>query len=194
MATYWDEKPATLSGALKETRGSRRQLQRHLELAHHRRPQAHRRHVWRHCLPLLPAGRIRGAAPAMQLAQPNGDFLNGDQYNRLFTMHGTTMVFMVVMPMSRGLLQPDDPADDRRPGRRVPAAERVQLLDVPGWRAVPQRQLLHRRHLQRLARRARRRLVLLRDAVLEGVHARARQWTSGSSDCRSWASRRSPAV
>ncbi len=36
----------------------------------------------------------------VQLARPANDFLSPDQYNRLFTMHGTTMVFLVVMPMS----------------------------------------------------------------------------------------------
>src|SRR5882672_10280153 len=35
-----------------------------------------------------------------QLATPNASLLNADEYNRLFTMHGTTMVFLVVMPLS----------------------------------------------------------------------------------------------
>ncbi len=35
-----------------------------------------------------------------QLAQPNGTFLNADQYNQIFTMHGLTMIFLFVMPMS----------------------------------------------------------------------------------------------
>jgi cytochrome c oxidase subunit 1 len=35
-----------------------------------------------------------------QLIVPDNDVLNPDQFNRLFTMHGVTMVFMVVMPMS----------------------------------------------------------------------------------------------
>jgi cytochrome c oxidase subunit 1 len=35
-----------------------------------------------------------------QLAQPNGALVNADQYNQLFTMHGITMVFLFVMPMS----------------------------------------------------------------------------------------------
>jgi len=36
----------------------------------------------------------------LQLAQPNGTLLSADFYNQLFTMHGTTMVFLVVMPIS----------------------------------------------------------------------------------------------
>ena len=35
-----------------------------------------------------------------QLARPDQTLLNADQYNQLFTMHGITMVFLVVMPMS----------------------------------------------------------------------------------------------
>lgn len=36
----------------------------------------------------------------MQLATPNGTFVSPDAYNQLFTMHGTTMIFLFVMPMS----------------------------------------------------------------------------------------------
>jgi cytochrome c oxidase subunit 1 len=35
-----------------------------------------------------------------QLAGPDGQLLNADQYNQVFTMHGVTMVFLFVMPMS----------------------------------------------------------------------------------------------
>jgi cytochrome c oxidase subunit 1 len=35
-----------------------------------------------------------------QLATPNNDFLSADAYNQVFTMHGTTMIFLVVMPLS----------------------------------------------------------------------------------------------
>src|SRR5215211_363444 len=34
-----------------------------------------------------------------QLAQPNGQVVDAETYNEIFTMHGTTMVFLVVMPM-----------------------------------------------------------------------------------------------
>jgi cytochrome c oxidase subunit 1 len=36
----------------------------------------------------------------VQLAQPNGTLLSADVYNQVFTMHGTTMVFLVIMPLS----------------------------------------------------------------------------------------------
>src|SRR5437764_675861 len=35
-----------------------------------------------------------------QLARPNGHVLTAQQYNEVFTMHGVTMIFLVVMPMS----------------------------------------------------------------------------------------------
>ena len=38
----------------------------------------------------------------IQLAVPNNDFLTPNTFNRLFTMHGTTMVFLVGMPMFFG--------------------------------------------------------------------------------------------
>ncbi|MBM3658740.1 MAG: cytochrome c oxidase subunit I [Actinobacteria bacterium] len=39
----------------------------------------------------------------LQLFQPNGTVLTAGQYNQLFTMHGTTMVFLVGMPIAVGL-------------------------------------------------------------------------------------------
>lgn len=45
-------------------------------------------------------GGIEALLIRIQLIQPETDFLNPDQYNRIFTMHGTTMVFLVVMPLS----------------------------------------------------------------------------------------------
>jgi len=35
-----------------------------------------------------------------QLQGPNGRLVSADMYNMLFTMHGTTMVFLVIMPLS----------------------------------------------------------------------------------------------
>jgi cytochrome c oxidase subunit I len=42
-------------------------------------------------------GGLEALLMRIQLAQPNGTFLTADQYNQLFTMHGTTMIF--VMPL-----------------------------------------------------------------------------------------------
>src|SRR6266550_9072375 len=35
-----------------------------------------------------------------QLATPNGKILNANVYDQVFTMHGVTMIFLVVMPLS----------------------------------------------------------------------------------------------
>src|SRR5947207_4853864 len=35
-----------------------------------------------------------------QLARPNGKILNANVYDQVFTMHGITMIFLVVMPLS----------------------------------------------------------------------------------------------
>ncbi len=45
---------------------------------------------------------IMAAVIRLQLAFPNGHVVDPDTYNRLFTMHGTTMVFLVGMPMVAG--------------------------------------------------------------------------------------------
>jgi cytochrome c oxidase subunit 1 len=45
-------------------------------------------------------GGIEALLIRMQLAQPDGDILSADAYNQMFTMHGTTMIFLVVMPLS----------------------------------------------------------------------------------------------
>ena len=39
----------------------------------------------------------------LQLAQPNGTVLSNAAYDEVFTMHGTTMIFLVVMPLGVGL-------------------------------------------------------------------------------------------
>ncbi len=46
------------------------------------------------------AGGIEALFIRLQLAQPNGTVLTASQYNQLFTMHGTTMVFLLGMPLS----------------------------------------------------------------------------------------------
>ncbi|MBI5959061.1 MAG: cbb3-type cytochrome c oxidase subunit I, partial [Chloroflexi bacterium] len=38
-----------------------------------------------------------------ELAQPGGQIVNADQYNQIFSMHGSTMIFLFVIPMLAGL-------------------------------------------------------------------------------------------
>ena len=40
----------------------------------------------------------------LQLAKPNNTVLSADAYNQFFTMHGLTMIFLVVMPLGVGLM------------------------------------------------------------------------------------------
>ncbi|HZD78841.1 MAG TPA: cbb3-type cytochrome c oxidase subunit I, partial [Actinomycetota bacterium] len=45
-------------------------------------------------------GGIEALLIRWQLATPNGTLLDAESYNQLFTMHGLTMIFLVVMPLS----------------------------------------------------------------------------------------------
>ena len=45
-------------------------------------------------------GGIEALLIRAQLAGPNGTLLSADLYNQMFTMHGTTMVFLFAMPMA----------------------------------------------------------------------------------------------
>ena len=45
-------------------------------------------------------GGLEALLIRLQLSQPNNNIISADTYNQMFTMHGTTMVFLVVMPMS----------------------------------------------------------------------------------------------
>jgi cytochrome c oxidase subunit I len=45
-------------------------------------------------------GGVEALLIRLQLAAPNGTVITADVYNQMFTMHGTTMVFLVVMPLS----------------------------------------------------------------------------------------------
>ena len=45
-------------------------------------------------------GGIEALLIRLQLAEPNGTVLTASQYNTMFTMHGTTMVFLLGMPLA----------------------------------------------------------------------------------------------
>src|SRR5919109_1169496 len=44
-------------------------------------------------------GGIEALLLRLQLARPDGTVLTAEQYNQIFTMHGVTMIFLVVMPL-----------------------------------------------------------------------------------------------
>ncbi len=48
-------------------------------------------------------GGVEALLIRIQLARPNSHFLDPETFNQIFTMHGTTMIFLVVMPTLVGL-------------------------------------------------------------------------------------------
>jgi cytochrome c oxidase subunit 1 len=55
-----------------------------------------------YALVFLIIGGIEAAIMRVQLIRPHNNFVSPDVFNRMFTMHGTTMIFFVVMPMLFG--------------------------------------------------------------------------------------------
>jgi hypothetical protein len=51
----------------------------------------------------LAVGGVEALLIRIQLARPENHFLTGDAYNQVFTLHGTTMVFLVVIPLLLGI-------------------------------------------------------------------------------------------
>ena len=152
---------------------------------HHDRPQEDRDHVPLHGPRLLPAGRRRGAAdadPARRAGQhvPDAREVQPDLHDARDDddLPGRR-------PGVGGLRELPAAADDRRARRRLPAPERVVVLDVPVRR--------HRALRVGLLHAARGRLVLLRAALVQGVLARPAARTRGSTWSTSPACRRSSA-
>src|SRR5437588_3963481 len=55
-----------------------------------------------YALACLVIGGIEATVIRIQLIRPHNDFVSPQVFNRLFTMHGTTMIFFVVMPFLFG--------------------------------------------------------------------------------------------
>src|SRR5436305_2069492 len=53
-------------------------------------------------LAFFAAGGVEALLMRTQLAGPNGHVLGPDAYNQAMTMHGITMIFLFVIPMSTG--------------------------------------------------------------------------------------------
>src|SRR6185369_15299272 len=51
----------------------------------------------------LLVGGLEALLIRIQLSRPENHFLSAETYNQIFTMHGTTMVFMVGMPIAVAL-------------------------------------------------------------------------------------------
>ena len=87
------------------------------------------------CFVFFFIGGLMALLMRTELAVPGLQFLSNEQYNQLFTMHGTVMLLFYATPDRVRLRQPGAAAADRRARRRVPAAERVLVLAVPVRRA-----------------------------------------------------------
>src|SRR6202023_3522958 len=55
-----------------------------------------------YALVFLIIGGIEAAIMRVQLIRPHNNFVSPELFNRMFTMHGTTMIFFVVMPIMFG--------------------------------------------------------------------------------------------
>ena len=55
-----------------------------------------------YALIFLVIGGIEAAIMRIQLIRPHNDFVSPQVFNRMFTMHGTTMIFFVAMPVVFG--------------------------------------------------------------------------------------------
>ena len=73
-------------------------------MADDRRSQARRGDVRGQRLDLHGDRRDRGDADPGPAWSPNNHFISASVYNEIFTMHGTTMIFLVLMPLEVGFL------------------------------------------------------------------------------------------
>src|SRR6266849_6630288 len=55
-----------------------------------------------YALVFLVIGGIEATIMRIQLVAPHNDFVSPEVFNRMFTMHGTTMIFFVAMPLMFG--------------------------------------------------------------------------------------------
>jgi len=79
-------------------------------------------------------GGVEALMMRLQLGTPNNTLVSPETYNQLFTMHGTTMIFLFVVPMMAGLANYFRAADDRRARHGLSAPERAVLLAALGGR------------------------------------------------------------
>ncbi len=118
-------------------------------------------------------GGVEALMMRTQLSVPNNTLLTSEHYNQLLTLHGTTMIFLFVVPVWAGLRQLLPAADDRRPRHGVPAPERAVVL-AAGVRR-------HRVLRHALLPPAGRRLVELSAALGDRCTRRRAARTRGSS-------------
>ena len=87
----------------------------------------------------------------LELLTPAGDLMTSDTYNKMFTMHGITMVFFFLIPSVPAVIGNFViPLDGGRQGPGVPPAEPRKLVHLHDWRRPGAVGLPLRRHRYRL--------------------------------------------
>ena len=94
-----------------------------------------------YALLFLVIGGVEAVLMRIQLMIPNNTFVSPQVFNRLFTMHGTTMVFFRRHADSVWLRKLSGPADDWCEGHGVSTPECIQFLGGCVWRLSPLLQL-----------------------------------------------------
>jgi len=81
-----------------------------------------------YALVFLVIGGIEAGIMRIQLIRAHNDFVSPQVFNRLFTMHGTTMIFFVVMPLVFGFANYLIPLMIGARDMAFPAPECLQFL------------------------------------------------------------------
>ena len=81
-------------------------------------------------------GGVEALLMRIQLGSPDNTFLDPTTYSQLFTLHGTTMIFLVVVPIAAGFGELPRAAHDRRPRHGVPAPQHAVVV-AAGRSAAP---------------------------------------------------------
>ena len=73
----------------------------------------------------------------LQLARPDNNLVSAQTFNELFTMHGTTMIFLAIMPMSAAFFNFMIPLMIGARDVAFPRLNALSLLDLPLRRPLP---------------------------------------------------------
>src|SRR2546425_2083734 len=76
-------------------------------------------------------GGLEALVIRAQLAQPNGHIVSAEMFNQLFTMHGTTMLFLALMPLSSAFFNYIIPLQIGARGGGFPARKAFSYWGLP---------------------------------------------------------------
>ena len=113
-------------------------------------------------LMFLVIGGVEALIIRIQLMHSHNHFVSPEVFNQMFTMHGTTMIFFVAMPVLFGFANYLVPIDDRCARYGFSALECIQFLAVVTGGTSSLFQLSRRERPVRRWKRAGRGLVVVR--------------------------------